>query len=362
MQGHGYLYQKVTQYLLELVENNLRNPSFVFPTEMEIAEKQNVSRITVRKAFAELEKLHLIKRVKGSGTYISETATADMLAPILGKTTVTEKKIALIFPIFEGSPHIMDLFSAIIGEASDLFVSVALSEMSPEREKNLIHKYLKMGVDGIILYPIDNDMYNSELITLANTNFPLVLIDRSLTGLNFACVSSDHYGMVTTAITHLFDRGHEHILYFNSNLKTNSALIQRQDSYIQNLNAKKNYNQYFFTFCGDLDPTSASFAEEFAGYLETHPAITAIIAADYASGVHLLQMLALIHAEDKYDVVCLDFNVPEDIYHRKNTVPPHIQQDARRIGQEAVRLLKDIIDRKRTKNERLLIPATLILA
>ena len=46
--GQFFLYQTVTQYLAQLILENLGDPNYKLPAEVDIAQKQNVSRITVR--------------------------------------------------------------------------------------------------------------------------------------------------------------------------------------------------------------------------------------------------------------------------------------------------------------------------
>ncbi|MFA5570757.1 MAG: GntR family transcriptional regulator [Sphaerochaetaceae bacterium] len=44
----------------------------MIPTELELCEMYNVSRITVRRAFEDLEQLGLVRRVRGKGTFVTK--------------------------------------------------------------------------------------------------------------------------------------------------------------------------------------------------------------------------------------------------------------------------------------------------
>ncbi|MBQ7924135.1 MAG: substrate-binding domain-containing protein [Clostridia bacterium] len=359
-----FLYQKTTLYLAQLISENLGISAYKLPTEMEIAALQGVSRITVRKAFKELCDLNLLTRIKGKGTYINKNTTREMLSPFLQTNSLPDfKKIALILPLpITNSQHLAEIFSAVLEATSDMKLLVASSNMSLEREQLLIKEYMKMNVDGIILYPIDNDVYNPTLIQLATSSFPIVLVDRYLPGLDFGYVSSDHKTAITVAVEHLLERGHEHILFFNSNIKTNTTLTVRQESYISTLSNYNNYNNYFFTFNGDSDPTSKSFCEKFKQYLAAHPNLTSIITADYASGLHLIQMFKQMHLsyQDKFEIVFLDFKSDESQLVSGAKLPTFVEQNSFKLGLNAVKLLKLALIGKNIRNTSQLIPVNLI--
>jgi hypothetical protein len=48
--------------------------------------------------------------------------------------------------------------------------------MSLQKEQELIDKYISMSVDGIILYPVDNEIYNPTILQLSMVKFPLILL------------------------------------------------------------------------------------------------------------------------------------------------------------------------------------------
>ncbi len=361
--GQFFLYQTVTQYLAQLILENLGDADYKLPAEVEIAQKQGVSRITVRKAFKELCDLNLLIRVRGKGTYINQNVTQEMLQPFLKNTNKQlSKKIALILPLPPtNSQHLVEIFSSVLESTMDINLLVSSSNMSLTREQMLISGYLDMNIDGILLYPIDNDIYNPTLIQLASTNFPIILIDRYLPGLDFAYIASDHKAAISCAVKHLLEQKHEHILFFNANTKTNTALTLRQEGYTSTLNEYDNYNNYFFTFNGDSDHTSKSFCDKFRQYLNTHKQVTAIIAADYASGLHLLQICQELNLSDEdYEMVFLDFKSIEPQFAQVAKHPTFVEQNSWRLGEVAVKMLKSALSGKNIRNTNQLIPVGLI--
>lgn len=76
---------QVREHLVSAIENGLQ-PHDKLPTERELAEEFEVSRLTVRRALDQLERERVIYRVQGSGTFVS----ADNIAKSLELTSFTE--------------------------------------------------------------------------------------------------------------------------------------------------------------------------------------------------------------------------------------------------------------------------------
>lgn len=354
------LYRKTTLYLANLILNNLNQPNYRLPTESELAATQNISRITARKAYKEIEDLHVIIRVKGKGTFIAPGAKFSDLDPVLkGNRERAFKQIGAILPLYN-SQHVMEINAAMSENIKDYKLLTAFSNMSQQNEQKLINEYIEMGVNGLIIYPVDNEIYNTSLVNLAISNFPVVLVDRNLPGLTFPTVMSDHKDMITVALKHLTDNGNSHILLFNANIKTNSSLNERRDQYIKLLFEYGNYHNYFFNFEGDADATSQSFAALFRNYLRENPKITAIIAIDYSSGIHLLQLAKLLglNFPADYEAVFLDFKTPNNFL--KTELPTYVEQDSFRIGFEAINMVTMQIENPDAKPESRTIPIRLV--
>ncbi len=65
------LYEQIMQEIKKDIEKKNYNTKHRLPTEEELAEQYGVSRITIRRAMAELVEQGLVKRKQGKGTFIS---------------------------------------------------------------------------------------------------------------------------------------------------------------------------------------------------------------------------------------------------------------------------------------------------
>ena len=370
MQRDTFLYKKVTEYLSKLIIDHYDEANYKLPTEAEIERQVSVSRITVRKAYSLLEEHGLIIRSKRGGTKINTDISKQAAMSILYSNGYAKKKesksnqtVAVILPKIMGGYHVSEILAAIVDNHIDETIIIDSSSMSLKKEQELIDKYIDMCVDGIILYPVDNEIYNPTILQLATANFPLVLVDRLLPGLSLPYVSTDHENMVKVAANHLLERGHKHILYFNANIKTNSSLSIRKDSFIDALNNANNHRTYFYSFEGDADPTSLSFCNNFREFLDANTKISAIIAADYSSGLHLSKMLSTIGApyEQQYEIVYLDFHPMQFETMTPDKHPTYIMQDSYKIGAEAIKLMQNALDGKDISNKKIMVPASMVL-
>lgn len=370
MQRETFLYKKVTEYLSKLIIEHHGDEEYKLPTEAEIVRDVGVSRITVRKAYAILEENNLVIRAKRGGTKINNRLPLKTVLSILDANNhVTKasphdnKTVAVILPKIMGGHHITNILSAIIDKHENEAIIVDSSSMSLQKEQELIDKYIAMNVDGIILYPVDNEIYNPTILQLSTKNFPLILVDRLLPGLSLPYVSSDHENMVRLAANHLLEAGHKYILYFNANIKTNSSLSMRQESFINSLYSAHNYRPYFYSFEGDADPTSLSFCDKFQEFLDANIKISAIITADYSSGLHLAKMLNTLGEPyvHRFEIVYLDFNPSQFETVSPGKHPTYIMQDSYKIGADAIKLMQSALNGADISNTKIIVPANIVL-
>jgi len=68
---HGPLYMQLERILREAILDGSLGQSEALPTERELADRYNISRITVRKALTDLQREGLLTRRRGAGTFVA---------------------------------------------------------------------------------------------------------------------------------------------------------------------------------------------------------------------------------------------------------------------------------------------------
>jgi len=226
------LYEVIYRKYEEDIKSGRILPGTKLPTEMEIAGDFNVSRITVTRALKELETRRFIHRIKGSGSYVNSTGewqTETAPPPESSGMAI----ISLVLP-FEGS-FSSDFLKGIEDAAKghNYYVTFHNSSDNPDTEKQIIEDLITRGSSGIVVYPVSTtenlDLYSRLLIR----RFPLVLIDRTIPGLDTSLVWTDNRKGFYDITGHLLKLGHTKIIFVGSAVNSISSEYQRYRGFCQ---------------------------------------------------------------------------------------------------------------------------------
>jgi GntR family transcriptional regulator, arabinose operon transcriptional repressor len=203
------IYQHYQKEIISGKRNSKRNSKL--PTEKEIAKEFKVSRITVIRALTELELKKYIQRIQGSGSYVTEGEWKTLqVADDTGKKLSI---ISLVLPSFDKLSA--DVLKGVedVAKQRNYFVTYHNSANISRTEKKIIKEIISSGSDGMILYPtetFDNmELYSSLMIK----NFPLVLIDRKIPGLEMSLICVDNQKAFYELTNHLIELGHTRIIF-----------------------------------------------------------------------------------------------------------------------------------------------------
>lgn len=76
------LYKQLKDLLLQEIKEGIYKANQKIPTELELSEKYQISRMTVRKALAELVEEGVLAKKQGKGTFVQEEKmTEDLSSP-----------------------------------------------------------------------------------------------------------------------------------------------------------------------------------------------------------------------------------------------------------------------------------------
>ncbi len=86
-------YQQLEDQLSEAIRNEHLGPGDPLPSERELAERLGISRMTVRRALTNLEKLGVLQSQVGKGWFVSTTDIEHALTKVLGTNPMTTRRI-----------------------------------------------------------------------------------------------------------------------------------------------------------------------------------------------------------------------------------------------------------------------------
>ncbi len=240
--GNEYLYIQIIDYILKGIADGTIDSSSRIPTESELSEKFNVSRITSKKALDELAKKGIIVRHRRLGSFINESynsETGEFKSPIsvtLENSIVVKSKklIGLVLPIGTNMGDMMLYVNGVLDYITPrgYYLIIMNSNRDSIKEKEIITTLIQDNVNGIIYYPL-SDRHNFSLMTkLSMDTYPIVLIDKYFTGIDIPYVIPDSFSGAKMITEYLISCGHKRIAFFSeSEISEYSTVRDRFSGY-----------------------------------------------------------------------------------------------------------------------------------
>lgn len=85
-------YQKVEDFFIDRINKGILKPGDKLPSEINISEKYDVSRMTVNKAMKNLEKQGYVTRIAGRGTFVKEKKVLRLLTDNVSFSDIIERQ------------------------------------------------------------------------------------------------------------------------------------------------------------------------------------------------------------------------------------------------------------------------------
>lgn len=345
------LYETIYDDLLKCIQDGTYPPGSRLPSEMEISDKYNVSRITSKKALDMLVEESLIARKPGKGSYV------------LGKEHQTEAVKREKAPVREeGQKHLVGVVLDAFGQAfgSEMLLGIEYEcrkrgyDMllkctygDREEENRAIRRMIELGVEGIILMCVQGENYNAEIMKLAIQGFPMVLVDRRLQGLPIPFVGTDNYRAAKELVDYLIQKGHKKICFLSQDIYHISTVAERFEGY-RDSGLEKGIltnEKLWVTDINSVLPRVEDSREEveqsigkLEKYIEENPDITAFFAVNWEIGAFVYEILEKMGLEQKKEVVSFD-----GLEGKCVPLYTHVQQGEYMIGVTAVSVLDDRI-------------------
>jgi GntR family transcriptional regulator of arabinose operon len=172
-------HRQVFDSLLGAIQSGGYKAGDRLPSEAELGKTFDASRITIAKAVHELQRLGLVSRRAGAGTYVLPQnhptgCVFGLLIPDLGRTEIFE-------PICHG------MMRSPLSSAHSLLWGHAMgqAEQQEKEAEQLCRHYIVQKVSGVFFAPLEftpeKDVFNRRIAgALDRAGIPIVLLDRCI--------------------------------------------------------------------------------------------------------------------------------------------------------------------------------------
>lgn len=346
------LYEQIYIDIAGAIAGGKYKPGERIPSEKELTEQYNVSRITSKKALEMLAEEGKIVRMAGKGSFVTGQDEAELVKEKSDIIYGAPGKIRLIGVILEGFGNGFGtlLLNSIERECrkKELTMVLRCSDGSIENESRAIDDFLKLGVEGMIIMCSQDENYNPKILQMVVEHFPVVTVDRQMKGIPVPHVGTDNIAAAKELTKHLLDTGYRGICFVKPDADETSTLQERQKGFVSAMNE-----------CGiitddsnwitDLRATLPSKhfeelmeedMEKIFCHLEDHPNVEAFLAAEFGIAQILHKCLFNKGLDKKYPIVCFDCN--DNIVGQYPFT--HVKQGEAKIGQLAVDTLIEVMN------------------
>lgn len=205
----GFKYVAIRNWILEKIEKHHFKYGDKLPSENLLCHKFSISRQTVRNAIDELEKNGIVKRIKGSGTYVAKT-----LGEVRNKTVgvLLSYLNEYIFPsILQGIEGVLT--------AAGYGMDLGMTYNKLEAERRFLERMLEANVSGIIVEGTKTGLPNPNIPMyeeLIRREIPLVFMHNYYSELESICPSVllDDENCVKKLTSYMIEKGHRKIAGF----------------------------------------------------------------------------------------------------------------------------------------------------
>jgi len=364
------LYTQIRQYVKDQIDQQIWKPGDKLPSEIELAEQFSVSRVTIKSALTALVEEGLIFRIQGKGSFVSTDSAGESIIYYPSSDTPKPQLVAFLLPNLTGS-----FVTKLMQETEQELVKHGFKMLycgthnSQEMEKKVLSEVLQLGVKGIIIFPVDGESYNEEILRLKLNQFPFVVLDRYFRGIETNSVSIDNVEGGRMAVNKLVELGHSRIGFISSKIAGTSSIEDRLAGYerglsehhfpvdhqlrLTNLDADK-LNLVLNEGVVDEDSLQA-----IRSFIASRPDMTAVFALNLAIGLTTIKAVASLGLRIPEDFSIIFFDQYEMASF--SAIPPTcVIQDEKAISVTAVRLLLESMQDPARSNTRITLPPKLI--
>lgn len=196
------IYKQIKNDLFRQIASGQLREGDRIPSESDIRKQYYVSAITAKNALNMLVDEGVATRIKGKGTFV---CSSPYSVPAL-QNQHREIIIGTVFPytIHYNTTHYIHYLDEYC-QQHNCGLYIRYSRESHEMETDILKRFIRDGVSGILLLPAVAEQSNPFVTQLIENQFPLVFLDRFLPGLDCSYVISDNTAGAQVAAKYLLN-------------------------------------------------------------------------------------------------------------------------------------------------------------
>jgi GntR family transcriptional regulator of arabinose operon len=205
------LYQQVAQQLVTAIADATYPVGSLIPSESQLANTLHVSRAVIRQAIDQLVRSGVVARVPGKGTFVVGTVAQPSSSSRQPQNARSGLIGALVSYLDSARPsELMEtLWEIARGRGYDIIIAATENSLTLQEEN--IRRLLAKGVEGLVIVPVESEVPDSIFVEMAQSNFPICLMDRNVPEIGLDAVLTDNEGAGYLATRHLLELGHRRI-------------------------------------------------------------------------------------------------------------------------------------------------------
>lgn len=359
MNENSYKYLTVIQYIKDMADKGKINSCDRLPTENELALNLDFSRITIQKAYSELEKEGYIYRIRGKGTFL-----AKQISKSNDIKTNKLKFVGVILSVDSEMEMSYDIVQGIQAYTTkrNCYVTVHNSAMDAEEEERIINGLLDDGVCGIILQCVDENKNLKLYRSLIQKKIPLVFVDRYPCNMSVDFVGVDNYMGAYRIVNHLVGLGHKHIAFVSQSRDNLFTVNSRYEGYCAALSDNGiEINQELIKIIKESNDSTQNVAEHIIERLMNQPEVpSAIFAVNDYMALSCINKLIKLNISVPDDISVVGFDNISDLDHLMVPLTT-MERPFKLIGREAAGLVFKRLNYPGMCYTQIFLPVNLII-
>lgn len=203
-------------------------PGDQLPTERKMAETTGSSRVTVRRAYEQLEFLGILHRDQGRGTFVASHSSGNPKSC---------GQIALLASVRD--PFALEFIRAVEKElvAADMLLVLRLTDETPEKEEQAAVELVGKGVNNLIVWPSGRSFPEKTFERLRVLGANMVFFDRMLPGEYADYIGLDNLDAMRKLFAYALKRGMKKPVFATHADMVADSVKLREDAFRQQCDA-----------------------------------------------------------------------------------------------------------------------------